>query len=141
PGDLQSDEPAFGNIRKAVVGTETVDEAAPRRIVPTPSLGQHQHVGVRQLRAERLDDVELRILRPIRNARDPPVEVPRKNLQVIQMPMRCASSSRWYVASPRKISVLFARLKYRCASCSHVNPIPPWIWMFSAAQWKYASEM
>jgi len=28
-----------------------------------------------------------------------------------QMPMRCARSSRWYVASPSRISELFARLK------------------------------
>src|SRR6478609_2953247 len=56
------------------------------------------------------------------------------------MPMRWASSSRWYVASPRRISEDLARLKYKCALCSQVKPIPPWIWMFSAAAWKYASE-
>ena len=28
-----------------------------------------------------------------------------------QIPMRCASSSRWYVASPSRISELLARLK------------------------------
>jgi hypothetical protein len=44
------------------------------------------------------------------------------------------------VASPSRISELFARLKYRWASCSQVKPMPPWIWMFSAAAWKYASE-
>ena len=33
-----------------------------------------------------------------------------------------------------------ARLKYRCAGCSQVKPMPPWIWMFSAVVWKYASE-
>ena len=57
-----------------------------------------------------------------------------------QMPMRCASSSRWYVGSPKSSSELLARLKYRCAGCSQVKPMPPWIWMFSAAAWKYASE-
>src|SRR5581483_4293229 len=56
-----------------------------------------------------------------------------------QMPMRCASSSRWYVGSPNSSADDFARLKYRWAGCSHVNPMPPWIWMFSAAAWKYAS--
>ena len=54
----------------------------------------------------------------------------------VQMPMRCASSSRWYVGSPNSSSDDLARLKYRCAGCSHVNPMPPWIWMFSAAAWK-----
>ena len=44
------------------------------------------------------------------------------------------------VASPRYVSEDFARLKYRWASCSQVKPMPPWIWMFSAAAWKYASE-
>jgi len=32
-----------------------------------------------------------------------------------------------------------ARLKYRWAGCSQVKPIPPWIWMVSAAAWKKAS--
>ena len=57
-----------------------------------------------------------------------------------QMPMRWASSSRWYVGSPKSSSLDFARLKYRCAGCSQVKPMPPWIWMFSAVAWKYASE-
>src|SRR5215472_12330705 len=55
-------------------------------------------------------------------------------------PSRCARCCRWYAASPRKSWLDFARLKYRCASCSHVKPMPPWIWMLSAAARKYASE-
>ena len=38
--------------------------------------------------------------------------------------------------SPRNSSLALARLKYRWASCSQVKPMPPWIWMFSAATWK-----
>jgi len=44
------------------------------------------------------------------------------------------------VGSPNSSSDDLARLKYRWAGCSQVNPMPPWIWMFSAAEWKYASE-
>src|SRR4051794_41806743 len=57
-----------------------------------------------------------------------------------QMPMRWARSSRWYVGSPNSSSDDFARLKYRGAGRSHVNPIPPWIWMFSAVAREDASE-
>jgi hypothetical protein len=53
--------------------------------------------------------------------------------------MRDASRSRWKLPSPRNSSLDFARLKYRWASCSQVKPMPPWIWIFSAATWKYVS--
>src|SRR4029077_6994074 len=54
--------------------------------------------------------------------------------------MCCATSSRFQVASPKVTSELFARLKKMCMSCSHVNPMPPWIWMPSPETWRYASE-
>lgn len=46
-----------------------------------------------------------------------------------------ASASRWCAESPNKSSLAFARLKYRCGAASQVNPMPPWIWMLSAAAW------
>jgi len=39
------------------------------------------------------------------------------------------------VGSPKRISELLARLKKRWASCSQEKPMPPWIWVFSAAVW------
>ena len=51
-----------------------------------------------------------------------------------------ATRSRWYVASPNVNSEPLARLKYRCRSCSQVNPMPPCSWMPAAATRRYASE-
>src|SRR5437773_8706540 len=54
--------------------------------------------------------------------------------------MSCATRSRWYVASPKVNSDDLARLKYRCRSCSHVKPMPPWSWIPVADTLRYASE-
>ena len=37
------------------------------------------------------------------------------------------------LAVPSSAASVAARLKYKCAWCSQVNPIPPWTWMVSAA--------
>src|SRR5699024_1738290 len=57
-----------------------------------------------------------------------------------QIPRCLVSSLRWWRGSPRYSSDDFARLKYRCAGCSHVKPMPPWTWIVSAATSKNASE-
>jgi hypothetical protein len=45
--------------------------------------------------------------------------------EYVQMPIRCASSSRWYVGSPKRSSDDFARLVMRRVLPR--EPMPPWI--------------
>jgi hypothetical protein len=44
-----------------------------------------------------------------------------------QRPMATASFSRCFDGDPRNSFAECARLKYKCAGCSQVNPMPPWI--------------
>src|SRR5262244_4344469 len=42
-----------------------------------------------------------------------------------------ARDARWRSDVPRAIDELLARLRYRCAGCSQVKPIPPCSWIIS----------
>src|SRR5207244_1912578 len=53
---------------------------------------------------------------------------------------RSASRCRWKAASPKLTWSSWARLRKRCRSCSHVNPIPPCTWRADAMTRFDASE-
>ena len=56
-----------------------------------------------------------------------------------QSPTSSANFSRCCSCSPSSSWLERARLKYRCAGSSHVNPIPPWNWIIWCADVTKAS--